>query len=821
MPRIAVVGSPSTTRSITIDILGETEQQSLHGDLVYLAHPMGDDGFLIALGTVTEIKTSNRWHEDANMRGVLKQHGTLPHLSEVGDVRAGEVLIQAAYEAESADPAIGDPPQESGGALSMSPTTGSSVYRVTDEFLKALVRRHEERIIYLGHIYRSSVRMPLLLRHFDASSRGGAGEAFHTGVFGMSGSGKSGFASYLIAAQLRHREMGVIIVDPQGQFSNEQGLPFPLQNWAKQLGRRVRRYAISRNLRLPKNAFLLVDLLKLTPLFKSHLGIRGSENRESAVHEFRRIVQGTQNWNTRAADEVLRQVLQTFEQDGPALSRIYSSSQSRSRLTGALQVMLQDQTQFDIILEVFRPIHSLFAPTNLQGERRVGLHVILKEIIDRSDDAHRPLVIIDFSRQEAVGESAADLLESTPVKARLLRMVCSAINVRAERAFREGKSLNLSIVFDEAQRFAAQDPEDDGVNALASRLVDYVRTTRKLGIGWMFITQEVSSLKRSIYRQLRVRCFGYGLTSGSEMQRLRETVGDDAALELYRSFVDPEAVQPSRFPFMVTGPVSPLSFTGAPIFLSVYTDFQEFLRDNGYERSVEDGRDLGDSSSPVNLQKHNSGNTSQSIVPDALAQIRLPGPVPRSSFQTSVRQPALCTRMDTLSPSSCDGSHPWFSSMARCPSKRRKLYRLQFPLPPFEGPPVSMRALDLAVSLAPDVGVAPESRRVARVRAQTALRVAGLHTLQQLSASVVQTQDAHVVRPRMRNVVLSEISRSQISLVGTEAHEGLKIVVYGFLQTLCPSSSSPLTRMRAASRRPNLGTFFERFPKIAILEYSL
>jgi len=583
MSRIAVVGSPSTTRSITIDILGDTEHQSLHGDLVYLTHSMGDDGSLIALGTVNEIKTSNRWHEDPNMRGVLKQHGELPHLSEIGDVRTGEVLIQAAYEAESANPAVGPAPRESGAALTMSPTTGSSVYRVTDDFLEALVRRHADRVIYLGHIYRSEVRMPLILRHFGGSSKGGAGEAFHTGVFGMTGSGKSGFASYLIAAQLRHPEMGVIIVDPQGQFSGEQGLPFSIEAWAKQLGRRVRRYAISRNLRLRKDAYLLADLLELTPLFKSHLGIRGRDNLESAVHEFRRIVQGTAEWEKRDVNEVLRDILQTLEQDAAALGRIYSSDPSRNRLQSRLQVTLADQIQFGIALDWFRPIHSLFAPTNLQGEPRVPLHGILQQVID-SGDENRPLVIIDFSRQAgASAGSAAELLESTPVKARLLRIVCSTINIRAEQAFQGGQSLNLSVVFDEAHRFASQDAEDEEVAFLASKLVDYVRTTRKLGIGWMFITQEISSLKRSIYRQLRVRCFGYGLTSGSEIQRLREAVGDDAALGLYKSFVDPEAVQPSQYPFMVTGPVSPLSFTGAPVFLSVYTDFQHFLRDNGHQ----------------------------------------------------------------------------------------------------------------------------------------------------------------------------------------------------------------------------------------------
>ena len=42
------------------------------------------------------------------------------YLSGVGDVRTGEVLVQAAYAAQSADPSQGDPPMESGGALSMS-----------------------------------------------------------------------------------------------------------------------------------------------------------------------------------------------------------------------------------------------------------------------------------------------------------------------------------------------------------------------------------------------------------------------------------------------------------------------------------------------------------------------------------------------------------------------------------------------------------------------------------------------------------------------------------------------------------------------------
>ncbi len=113
---VGLVGSPSTTAKVTVDILEDATGEPLHGQLVSLTHPLHDK-YLIALGTVTEIKTSNRWHEDPNMRGVLKRHGRLPHLSDVGDVRTAEVVVQAAYESRTENPSTGDAPSEAGGSL--------------------------------------------------------------------------------------------------------------------------------------------------------------------------------------------------------------------------------------------------------------------------------------------------------------------------------------------------------------------------------------------------------------------------------------------------------------------------------------------------------------------------------------------------------------------------------------------------------------------------------------------------------------------------------------------------------------------------------
>lgn len=574
---VGVVGSPSTTAKVTVDILEDATGSPLHGQLVALAHPLGGR-YLIALGTVTEIRTSNRWHEDPNMRGVLKRHGKLPHLSDVGDVRTADVLVQAAYLADSPNPADGEPPLESGASLSMSPTTGASVTRVTDAFLDELLRRHRDEIVYLGCIYRSAgVRLPVTIRHFGRPAEGGAGEAYHTGIFGMTGSGKSVFAAYLLAVQLRSPGLAVLVMDPQGQFTSEEGLSFSLQEWAQQLGREVQTYSISSDLRLDKDAYLLGDLLGLTRFFADFLTIKARENRESAVAEFTRILRNTSGWENKQPDDVLRAVLSDLVNDQQAIQRIYSSSQSQTRLVGAINSILSDPAEFDMAAPLFRPLHSLFTQSNPSGGYRHSLFGVLQNLLTTTGT--RPFVIIDFTTPGTQGD---DLLNSTPVKARILRLVCSRLNQRAEEAYRERGLLNTLVVFDEAQRFAAEDPEDDESAHLAARLVDYVRTTRKYGLGWMFITQEIGSLRRGIYSQLRVRCFGYGLTSGTELQRLRETVGDPSALELYRSFVDPGAIHPSEYPFMLTGPVSPLSFTGAPVFLSVYTDFDQFKSDNGF-----------------------------------------------------------------------------------------------------------------------------------------------------------------------------------------------------------------------------------------------
>ncbi len=568
---IGTVGSPSTTGDVTVDLLDEAIDRTLLGALVYLTHPITHGRHLLAIGTVSDIETRNRWHEDPNMRGVLKQHGSLPHLSGVGDTRTASVVVQAVYDTDGEHPPFADPPRESGGKLGMSPTTGTPVRRVNNTVVQDLITRHADEVVYLGHIYRTDVRLPMFVRDFTSEKTDGA---YHTGIFGRNGSGKTALALYLLAAQLRHSNLGVLIFDPQGQFASEIDFPFILRDWAGQLERTIRVFSIAEQIRLPVDAGLCVELLEGSTFFRQ-LTVKAAEIRETVADELGRLLRAMDNWQDQPARDVLRSLLSALLADNAALNRIYNSPTPRNRLIGALERTLGDDGEFNQLLALFTPIHNLFSAKNLSDQDRTPLWPLLQQLLQPAS-RQKPVIILDLS-----GSSGSSWLDSTETKARLIRKIASELRRNAERIWRETrKAINCLVVFDEAHRFAAAHPEGDQAEMLAGRLVDYVRETRKFGLGWTFITQEIHSLATGIYNQLRVRAFGYGLTTGTDLVRLTDEIGRSTALELYKSFADPRALEAKVYPFMLTGPVSPISFTGEPVFLQVFTSFEDFVDAN-------------------------------------------------------------------------------------------------------------------------------------------------------------------------------------------------------------------------------------------------
>jgi hypothetical protein len=189
--------------------------------------------------------------------------------------------------------------------------------------------------------------------------------------------------------------------------------------------------------------------------------------------------------------------------------------------------------------------------------------------------------MVDLSKEQAHGLFWNDKIQSLVIK-RLL----DGLSQTAEYFYKEGQSLNALVVIDEAHRLAPRElpREDDAAKAVRSVLIDAARTTRKYGLGWLFISQTLSSLHPEILQQLRILFFGFGLGLGQKFQSLRQLVGSSGtALDLYQLFRDPHSAFDTRsrqYSFMTIGPVSPLSFSGSPLFLNVFNTVDAFLAAN-------------------------------------------------------------------------------------------------------------------------------------------------------------------------------------------------------------------------------------------------
>ncbi len=119
--------------------------------------------------------------------------------------------------------------------------------------------------------------------------------------------------------------------------------------------------------------------------------------------------------------------------------------------------------------------------------------------------------------------------------------------------------------------------------------------TRKYGLGWLFISQTLSSIHTEIIQQLRIFFFGFGLGLGQEFQALRQLVGSSgSALDLYQLFRDPHSafdVSSRQYSFMTIGPVSPLSFAGTPLFFNAFNTVDAFFEANDINVPVRENGD--------------------------------------------------------------------------------------------------------------------------------------------------------------------------------------------------------------------------------------
>lgn len=564
LEQIGVTSSPSTTTEISIDITSTSKNPnpSLLGKMVFVKmREAGQE--VLALGQITSVETRNRWHEDMAFKGVIKQQGSLPNLSGTADTRLANIGIQSCFTKINSEIPIGH-------VLAISPSTGQAVKKMNDTFMRKLVRGYGKAIQYIGTIYGSEdVNMPMWFKHFGTAKGDGdytaAGDALHIGVFGKTGSGKTVMSSLMLLSYARNKKMNILVFDPQGQFYRDNKL-LPSDKKLEEAindieGIKYKKCKLIKDISLPNDFELFGNLLLESGYIRQAFNLTTDDKKEDMK---KLIVNYLFN-----SDEIqfirdlkLDKMLDHLKKN---VKKVYKTPKGQSDLEETIQYAKNDQMSKSI----FDRIYKLF------NKGKEDIEQVVKRVVSSEEKGN--FVIIDTSISDKDTDKYQPLF---------LELIEKTIVKQSEKLYGSGQELaNALVVMDEAHRFISRSPSELRIKGLTKNIVDAVRTTRKYGVGHMFITQTLESLDDEIVKQLRIHVFGYGLTTGDELRKIRNTINSDSALNLYKSFIDPSNTK--KYPFMFLGAVSPLSLSGSPLFVEAYNKFEDYKQNNSLKATNE------------------------------------------------------------------------------------------------------------------------------------------------------------------------------------------------------------------------------------------
>jgi hypothetical protein len=563
--RIGVIGSPSSTGQLTIDVLGTAIGKSLVGSLSVFSFQQ--DGFdHYALGQIVEILMQNVWAQDPTVRGLIRQKGRIDPITERQDTHIARMTVSSVFANKN-------------GAIDQSilgtvPSTGTAIKALSEDVLNSLLANYQNELFYLGNAYGSNVKMPMWFKHFGRGDQG-AGEAYHIGIFGKTGSGKSVLAKMIMTAYSKHPQMGIFVLDPQGEFSKDFKENSSLKTTiCSKMGRQVQVYSLH-NLALTGD-----DLFKkilVNSGFLNKLGIYLEANKMQAANEIETILKAKGSYALLGDSippyqaytrEAFNRIWEGLKTDN-VLRRIYTSQDLRERVRAALEGA--DQEDF---YKLWAGIANLFRDCNSKAKIKD-----LVATIHGADNTSQDIVIIDLSEKNI----PLDIYWNDTMKLVVIAEFLERITEKAQEVYKKDQLLNSLVIIDEAHRLAPKElSENEYLEKVKGILVDAVRTTRKYGLGWMFISQTLSSLSRDILDQIRIYVFGFGLGWGVERLALKDIIGGQfEALKLYQSFKDPQSsLNHKQYPFMTVGPISPLSFSGSPLFFNSINYPDDFLKIN-------------------------------------------------------------------------------------------------------------------------------------------------------------------------------------------------------------------------------------------------
>ncbi len=565
MQPVAIIGSPNSTTAFTADILETARDRALDHAWVTFEVVERFNGKAYrkrALCQLGGIVTRNRWHEDPVIRAVIKHQGAIPALSGESDLTSAQLMALGVFLLDD------DGRVRRRTTLSTPPPSGTPVFPASSEMLQELVHT-EPGIFYAGQSPGDGLPVPLTLRHFGRTEEGGFGEAVMLGVFGQTRSGKSILAAQLLAGFAANPAMGLLVLDPQGEFGRDRfaagdhRVDFSIKRLLGALNTSREVTVTSTDDVALEGCEAFTEMLRRQGFFAG-LGFKGAHKEREASERMAGLLSDLSDSEGRR-----RPIRDLRAADLPLLVKdlarfadvIYASRPGTTPGEGqrALDVLARFELDGIRLKRVW--LDTLQAFRTDQG--RVPLSQLIQRVL--SDHA---VVVLSFSQESNT--------EAVPYF--LLNEILTRLRHVIHRSFQHGRTSNALVLLDEAHLFAGEHASDSSDGARTRTLLaQSVRMTGKYGVGWFFVTQTLHDFDKTILRQLQVKIFGQGFKIGADREVVETELGREGFAR-YCSLPDPKRT--GRYTFMLTGPIVALGSLGTPLVLQSFRSGDDLVRAN-------------------------------------------------------------------------------------------------------------------------------------------------------------------------------------------------------------------------------------------------
>lgn len=327
---IGTTATPSTTQDVSILVSKDSGLDPLKNQMIYFDVDTSDGETNRALGFVTEITTDNHMGKDV---AFINQQSKNSANASKHDYRTVNLKVASTF-AGGAGGWKGNKP------LPTSPSSGTGVYAATRNVVESLFAHTDKTALsFLGHIRGASdVPAPLIMPYFG-SQRGSSS----SGILGRTGSGKTNFTCMILTAQMKYEDHAIFVIDPQGQWNNENGFTVSPKNYATALGREVIALRVAEDIQLELSEDNFVDILTQVDLW-SKLGRMAKENRDLLSVE---VAEAIVSLGTKALHrdhrELLSQILETIINSPTTIARIYASEDRQRNFRQSILALIDPE----------------------------------------------------------------------------------------------------------------------------------------------------------------------------------------------------------------------------------------------------------------------------------------------------------------------------------------------------------------------------------------------------------------------------------------------------------------------------------------------